>query len=146
MTSLTLSHQVFLLLGCVAAVITALYQRARAKELETQLASCCRALLNAPLKYMSWQPKAPHCGGLWCILHLPPNAKIPLIATVEVRDNVTSEGVRTMLHGAEILLTLGPLPRLSEQMPECGRPLDTAPPEKEEETRRLGDREGQKKP
>lgn len=144
MTSLTLSHQVFLILALVAALIYALYQRGRNKELQAQLGATCRALLNAPLKYLSWQPKAPHCGGLWCILHLPPAARFPLIATVEVKDNVTAEGVRSMLHGATILLTLGPLPRLSDQVPECGRPLDTAPVEKEEETRRLGDLEGLK--
>lgn len=39
-----------------------------------------------------------------------------LIATVEVKNNVTAEGVRSLLHGATILLTLGPLPRLSDQM------------------------------
>ena len=141
MTSLTLHHQALLIFAFVAAVIVALYQRGRAKELQAQLSSCCRALLNAPLKYMSWQPKAPHCGGLWCILHLPPAAKFPLIATVEVKDNVTAEGVRSMLHGATILLTLGPLPRLSDQVPGLA-----AEHSKEEETRRLGDREGQKQP
>lgn len=128
-------NPILLLLLLLAALIYALYQRQRANELQAQLGAACRALLNAPLKYLSWQPHAPHCGGLWCILHLPKDAKVPLIATVEVKDNVTAEGVRTMLHGATILLTLGPLPRLSEQMP---------PKEQEEETRRLGDLEGQK--
>lgn len=113
MTTIPTSHLVLLSLVLVAALIAALYQRQRARELHAQLVAISNALRKTPLRFSAWRKGLPHCGGRWLVA-MQKEASEWGIALVHLPHNHIASCLASLSKQGEVKFSLGPLPRFED--------------------------------